>query len=83
MKLVAKIFAGTSARDGCAVMLCTEDGEPLPGQVEATLRTGAGAMGYVTVMFAVDGRDIRLEPSSSLADDAPHERCGSEHPLPG
>lgn len=65
MKLVAKIMDGLGTADGTGVMLCTEDGEPLPNQISTVLSTGAGQASELTVVFAVYG-DLRLEPSGTF-----------------
>lgn len=48
---------------GPKVMLCDEQGAPLPMQRETILNCGIEQIDSITVTFAIDGRHVVLEPN--------------------
>lgn len=49
---------------GPKVMLCDEQGAPLPMQRETVVTCGIEQIDTITVTFAIDGERIALEPSA-------------------
>ncbi|MGX1745022.1 MULTISPECIES: hypothetical protein [unclassified Brevundimonas] len=48
---------------GPKVMLCDEEGAPLPLQRETTINCGIDQIDSITVTFAIDGKRVVLEPN--------------------
>lgn len=44
-----------------AVMLCDDNGDPLPQQVGGVLRNFVGAVPTIEVTFNIDGQSVRFE----------------------
>lgn len=61
-KLVVKADDACAVIGGRAIVLCDgESGEMLPMLKSCTLAFNAGDLPQVTVTFAVDGEDVRME----------------------
>ena len=58
--MLIKIEEAASVPGGRAIMLCDDEGMPLPRQIRTTVDTGAGDLGEITVTFSIDGEQVRF-----------------------
>ncbi len=60
MRLIIRITDAEAVPGGKSLILCDEDGIPLPGQIGVSATTAIGENSIVTVQFAVDGEKVRF-----------------------
>lgn len=58
--MLIKIENAPSVAGGKAIMLCDDQGEPLPMQVRSVLSAGVNEVGEITVTFSIDGDRVRF-----------------------
>lgn len=60
MKLRVLVVESAGAPSGANLMLCDENGEPLPNQQEVAAHAEAGGFPTISVRFVVDGKSVKL-----------------------
>lgn len=58
--MIIKIHQSAAVAGGRAIMLCDDEGEPLPMQTAVRLDQSMGDASQITVTFAIDGKLVRL-----------------------
>ncbi|HMO74076.1 MAG TPA: hypothetical protein PKD48_01900 [Sphingopyxis sp.] len=58
--MLIKIDAASSVPGGKAIVLCDDNGSPLPMQSRVVLSNGVDEMGEITVTFVIDGERVRF-----------------------
>lgn len=58
--MLIKIEDAPSVPGGRAIMLCDDQGQPLPMQSRVVLCNGVDEMGEITVTFRIDGEQVRF-----------------------
>ena len=58
--MLIRIMDAAAVAGGKAVLLCDDDGKPLPFQIETMLHAAVGEHGSITVKFQIDGKKIRF-----------------------
>lgn len=64
-KLKVRMLPAPAVEGGVAAILCTDDGAPLPLQMETVLRQEAGGRSIITITFGIDGEHIEIEGSDA------------------
>lgn len=58
--MLIKIEEAASVPGGRAIMLCDDDGNPLPMQLRTVVEAGVDELGTITVTFQIDGEKVRF-----------------------
>ena len=61
MELLVKIVDDVSIAGGKGVLLCDENGTPLPTQIRASVSNDVGEYPVIDVRLVVDGDKVRFE----------------------
>lgn len=59
--MLIKVENAASVPGGRAIMLCGDDGTPLPMQTRTVVEAGVDELGTITVTFQIDGEKVRFE----------------------
>ncbi|MGV1682916.1 hypothetical protein [Sphingopyxis sp. NJF-3] len=58
--MLIKLDDAPSVPGGRAIVLCDNDGVPLPMQTRTVVDTNVGDFGSITVTFTIDGERVRF-----------------------
>lgn len=58
MKLTVRVVDAPLQAGGTAILLCDEDGEPLPSQMDVSISQRAAGVSTITVTLLINGDDI-------------------------